>query len=112
MKSPAGMPPESAICLDSFLFQRRGFLDEQHGFKWTWNDACPDAILSGLEFELARVGDRPPVVRFRYRAVSEHGEEGCEYSVSLDWTRCSGGGRWWLLCPHIGEAGQAPRSVK
>lgn len=100
------MPAESALCLDSFLFQRRGFLGEQHGFKWTWDYACPDEVLSGLEFELVRVGGRPPVLRFRYRAVCERGEEDFDYPVSLDWTRCSGGGRWWFLCPHIGKDGE------
>ncbi|MEE8241715.1 MAG: hypothetical protein V3R16_10640 [Nitrospirales bacterium] len=103
MRRPAAVSGVT-FTLDSFLFQRRGFLSKRSGFAWNWHLFSNQEVLSGLDFRLQKEPVGSPELWLRYTATGDDGDAApVEYSVELDYTTCSQGGRWWFRCPHLGD---------
>ncbi len=103
MRRPAAVSGVT-FTLDSFLFQRRTYFSKKSGYAWNWHLFCNKDVLSGLDFRLQKEPDGSPALWLRYTATGDDGDAApIEYSVGLDYTTCSQGGRWWFRCPHLGD---------
>ncbi len=82
------------VSIDSFLFQRRGFLRKRSGFYWEYHLTRKD-ILTGLDFRLEREPDGSTALRFSHATNIDDGESTpAIYSVSIESTPCRHGARW------------------
>ncbi len=92
--------------LDSFLFQKRRFLDRDSGFEWSHFLFSKDP-LTKLDFRLQKETGGRVMLHFKHTAASEDAEKRTsEYPVALEHTSCRHGRRAWFICPYISSDGE------
>ena len=99
MLLPAQMTDETAI-LDSFLFQRRGFLSKDSRPEWDWDYFPQEKRLTGLNFELLPDSDGTRSLRVRYKVLKAQDHTKMDYVVRLDSRPNATGERTYFLCPN------------
>jgi hypothetical protein len=94
---------DAADCADDYRsldvrrWQRDGLLTPGRAFNWQWTRRGEIVASIQVRTEADRV-----TLNYRHRSGGKEWEDK-NYSVRLDWTACTyGGRRAWFLCPAVG----------
>ncbi|NMM29166.1 MAG: hypothetical protein HHJ12_18295 [Glaciimonas sp.] len=94
---------DAADCTDDYRrldvrrWQRDGFLTPGRAFGWQWTRQGEIVASIQVRAETDRV-----ILNYRHRSGGKEWKDE-KYSVRLDWTACTyGGRRAWFLCPAVG----------
>jgi hypothetical protein len=94
---------DAADCTDDYRrldvrrWQRDGFLTPGRAFGWQWTRQSEIVASIQVRAETDRV-----ILNYRHRSGGKEWKDE-KYSVRLDWTACTyGGRRAWFMCPAVG----------